>query len=69
MKIYFVQRANDSVIVTVMRNKNDNTFSFVNLSKEHVCPCRFSTEEEAWEDLERERQAGKVLNYFELNRS
>lgn len=30
--IYLVQRTNGNVIVSIMRNKSDNTYSFVNLT-------------------------------------
>lgn len=31
--VYLVQRKNGNVIVSIMRNKSDNTYSFVNLTK------------------------------------
>lgn len=39
--VYLVQRKNGNVIVSIMRNKSDNTYSFVNLTKGHICSCRF----------------------------
>lgn len=34
--IYFVKRKSENVIVSIMRNKSDNTYSFVNLTKGHI---------------------------------
>lgn len=34
--IYLVQRKSGNVMVSIMRNKSDNTYSFVNLTKGHI---------------------------------
>lgn len=36
MKIWLVKRQCDKVIVTIMKNKSDETYSFINLTKEHI---------------------------------
>lgn len=46
-----VKRTNGDVVVQICRNKSDNTYSFVNLTKNHICECRFSTVDEAIEDM------------------
>ena len=46
MKIYKITRITDIVYVTILKNKIDNTYSFVNLSKEHICTCKFKSENE-----------------------
>lgn len=48
MKQYLVERPNGNVIVTILSNKSDHTYSYVNLTKGHICPCRFASEEEAY---------------------
>lgn len=50
-------------IVTIMPHKETGKFSFVNLSKCHICPCEFNTIEEAWADLENQKKLGKVDSY------
>lgn len=45
--IYLVQRKSGNVVVSIMRNKSDGTYSFVNLTKNHICPCRFNSIEDA----------------------
>lgn len=63
MQKWLVERPYDEVIVTIMRNKSDNTFSFVNLTKEHICPCKFSSVEEALQDMDNLIAEGKIIQY------
>lgn len=64
MKKWIVERPHDSVVVTIMKNKSDNTYSYVNLTKEHICPCRFRNMEEALEDMDAKVKSGEILRYF-----
>ena len=51
MKQYLVERPNGNVAVAILRNKSDNTYSYVNLTKGHICSCRFVSEEEAFKNF------------------
>lgn len=62
-KYYLVKRNKGDVMVTILRNKSDNTYSFVNLTKEHICTCRFKTEEEAIQDLQSKVEDGGIIGY------
>ena len=64
-----VERPTDTVIVEIMYDKNTNKYCFVNLTKSHVCECRFNTYEDALVDLENQKREGKVLEwwYFHLD--
>lgn len=64
--VYLVQRKNGNVIVSIMRNKSDNTYSFVNLTKGHICSCRFDSVEDAVKDMDEKILNGEVTGYFEL---
>lgn len=66
MKIWVVKRQHDKVIVTIMKNKSDGTYSFINLTKEHICPCKFNSINDALKDMDRLKDCGKIINYFEL---
>lgn len=66
MKIWVVKRQHDKVIVTIMKNKSDETYSFINLTKEHICPCKFNSTDDALKDMDRLKDCGKIINYFEL---
>lgn len=63
---WLVERPNGNVIVTIMKNKVDNTYSFVNLTKGHICKCKFATLDEAVKDMEHYKEIGKITNYHSL---
>ena len=64
MLCYKIVRPHDEVIVSIFRNKNDNTYSFINLTKGHICPCRFLTINEALMDLKKYIKEGKIIKYY-----
>ena len=64
--IYFVKRKSGNVIVSIMRNKSDNTYSFVNLTKNHICQCRFDSIEDAVKDMDDKILNGEIVGYFKL---
>lgn len=67
MKKWLVKRPHDEVIVTIMKNKSDASYSFINLTKEHIiCPCKFNSIDEALKDMDKLKDCGKILNYNEL---
>lgn len=65
MKIikYLVTRPNDTVEVLLMQNKNDHTYSYVNLTKGHICPCRFLSVEDAIKDMDNLIEKGEIIRY------
>lgn len=67
MKLYLVERPNGNDVVTILRNKSDNTYSYVNLTKGHICSCRFVSEEEALHDMDQKIKSGEILRYIFLN--
>lgn len=64
--IYLVQRKSGNVIVSIMRNKSDDTYSFVNLTKNHICPCRFNSVEDAVKDMDEKILNGEISVYSKL---
>ena len=63
---YLVTRPNDTVEVYIMQNKNDKTYSFVNITKGHICTCRFKSVDDAVGDMERLKKEGKIIKYTEI---
>ena len=63
-KSFFVQRPNDWCEVEIWFDKATGKYCFVNMTKGHVCTCRFDTEEDAIADLEEQKRQGKVIKYF-----
>ena len=64
--IYLVMREKDNVVVSIMLNKSDHTYSFVNLTKGHICTCKFATFEDAIKDMEEKKDNGEVIDYIKL---
>lgn len=64
--IYLVQRKSGNVVVSIMRNKSDGTYSFVNLTKGHICSCRFDSVEDAVKDMDEKILNGEIIGYFKL---
>lgn len=56
------------VDVILVRHKGTQEYSFVNLTKGHICPCRFKTFEDAVADIEDRMKDGKILSYQILER-
>lgn len=51
-KIFYKDKAKETDVL-LLPHKNKKCYSFINLTKGHICPCKFKTEEEAIEDLRR----------------
>ena len=66
MKKWLVKRPHDEVIVTIMKNKSDASYSFINLTKEHIGPCRFNSVNDALRDMDRLKDSGKIIDYLKL---
>lgn len=63
---YLVTREKDSVIVSIMLNKLDHTYSFVNLTKLHICQCRFASIEDAIKDMKEKKDNGEIVDYINI---
>lgn len=66
MKKYRVKRPKDTVEVLILPNKDGSGYQYVNLTKGHICPCRFKTESEALRDMDKKISEGKVLYYEDV---
>ena len=63
-----IVRPKDIVTVLLLKHKNTNEYSFVNLTKGHICPCRFKSINEAIKDLEERKNSGNIINYKFIER-
>lgn len=54
--------------VALVKDKCGGTWQFVNLSKGHICPCRFNTVADAVKDLDSYVKKGKIKRYNIVNR-
>ena len=63
MKKIRVERDDGIFDVLILRHKGTDKFSFVNLTKGHICPCVFNAEAEAIEDLDKYKSTGRIKSY------
>lgn len=53
MKFYSILYKDKKIsIVTILPHKDTGKYSYVNMTKGHVCPCQFDSVEDALKDLE-----------------
>lgn len=64
--IYLVLRQKDNVVVSIMLNKLDGIYSFVNLTKGHICTCKFTSIEEAIKDMEVKKENGEIKDFINI---
>ena len=63
---YCVIKRTGNVIVQIMLNHVNNKYHFVNLTKGHICKCAFDDISDAVEDMEQQKQDGRIIDYFEI---
>ena len=53
MKFYSILYKDKKIsIVTILPHKDTGKYSYVNITKGHICPCQFDSAEDALKDLE-----------------
>lgn len=64
---YLVQKSNkDLCEVYILPHKETVKYSFVNITKGHICPCVFDTYEEALQDLENRKKDNLIKGYWKI---
>lgn len=63
---YLVTRKQDTVEVLLIPNVNDGTWSYVNMTKGHICPCRFKSIDDAVMDMDRLKSKGEIIRYEQV---
>lgn len=66
MTRYIVKRPKDTVEVLILPNKDGSGYQYVNLSKGHICPCKFETEYMAVMDMMNKVESGEIESFEEL---
>lgn len=54
--------------VLLLKHKLEESWSFVNLTKGHICPCKFFTINDAIKDLDSYVKSKRILKYEILDR-
>lgn len=60
---FIVHKENEDLDVLLLRHKNTNKYSYVNLTKGHICSCIFDSIEEAIQDMENRKKQGLLVDY------
>lgn len=63
---FLVKRLKDTVEVLLLKNKDGSGYQYINLTKEHICPCKFETVTKAIKDMENLQKEGKIISYEEI---
>lgn len=66
MKRFLVIKPNESVEVLIMKHKLTNKYSYINITKQHICPCQFDSIEDAINDMDKKISEGKIIEYKEI---
>ena len=64
--IYLVVRDKGNVIVSIMWNRVNQYYHFVNLTKGHICSCEFKTVQDAVEDMQNKKDNGEIIDFIEI---
>ncbi|GAA0092981.1 hypothetical protein UT300009_30110 [Paraclostridium bifermentans] len=64
---FLVRRPHGTVLVSIMKHKDSGKCSFVNLSKGHICPCKFDNIADAIADMDKLKEEGKIEWYKEIS--
>jgi hypothetical protein len=60
---FIIERIDDIVEVLLLPHKDGSGYTYVNLTKGHICPCKFSSIEDAINDMENNP---KVKSYKQI---
>lgn len=60
---FLVHKSSGDADVLLLPHKETNKYSFVNLTKGHICSCVFDSVAEAIEDMEARKKAGLLDSY------
>lgn len=66
---FLVHKNSGDADVLLLSHKGSNKYSFVNLTKGHICSCVFDSIEDAIEDMEARKKAGLLDSYEEIKES
>lgn len=64
--LFLVVRNKGNVIVSIMFNRANECYQFVNLTKGHVCYCRFETVLDAVNDMQLKKDSGEIIDFIRI---
>jgi hypothetical protein len=60
---FIVHKETEDLDVLLLRHKDTDKYSFVNLTKGHICKCVFDSVDEAMKDIEDRKVKGLLIDY------
>jgi hypothetical protein len=67
MMEFVVERSDGSqAVVILLKHKEKTKYSFINLTKGHICPCEFDSIEEAMLDMDTYISKGSIIHYTQI---
>lgn len=60
---FTVHKETEDLDVLLLRHKGTDKYSFVNLTKGHICKCVFDSVDEAMKDIEDRKAKGLLIDY------
>ena len=64
--VYLVIRNKGNVVVSIMFNKFNESYHFVNLTKGHICSCEFETVWDAIDDMQSKKDNGEIIDFIKI---
>jgi predicted nucleic acid-binding Zn finger protein len=64
--IQIVDAKGQYMFYTLLQNKADDTWQFINLSEDYICPTKYCSYDDAINDLELSRKDGCIRRYSYL---
>lgn len=62
--IIVIKNDGTKCVCTIMQHKSTKKYSFVNITKGHICSCEFNTQEEAFKDLRNKYNNKEIAHYI-----
>lgn len=60
---FIIYKPNETLEVLLLPHKESHLYSFINLTKGHICGCQFKSPSDALENLNNRKSAGLILDY------
>lgn len=60
---FIVHKETGDLDVLLLKHKGTDTYSYVNLTKGHICSCVFNSIEEAIKDIDERKAKGLLIDY------
>lgn len=64
--LYYVSREKGDVVVSIMYNRSNGKYHYVNLSNNYICSCAFNTYDDALNDMNKKVYRGEIKGYRTL---